>query len=324
MKRFKNILLVIGPAADDVATVLPALSLALSLAGRNQARLTLISVVEELPPDLGLQGGGQAAEGLFERLMEDSCEQLRSRIEAIDTTGIEVDTRVVSGTPFLAIIRQVLRDRHDLVMVTTEGSDGLKARLFGNNTMHLMRKCPCPVWAIKPTPQQRFSRILAAVDPGSLDDDHHNLDRLVMDLATSLAQSDGSELHVVHAWHIPGERQIRNRGVILPRELDMLLRRVRDRRQMQIDDLLKHYSSPDSSLLPSPRVHLIEGRAGEEIPELVRREGIDLLVMGTVCRTGVAGFFIGNTAEGVLANVDCSVLSVKPEGFVTPVTLENR
>ncbi len=56
-------------------------------------------------------------------------------------------------------------------------------------------------------------------------------------------------------------------------------------------------------------------------PELVRREGIDLLVMGTVCRTGVAGFFIGNTAETVLAQVDCSVLSVKPEGFLSPVTL---
>lgn len=36
----------------------------------------------------------------------------------------------------------------------------------------------------------------------------------------------------------------------------------------------------------------------------------------------MTGFFIGNTAETVLAQVDCSVLSVKPEGFVTPVTLE--
>jgi len=41
--------------------------------------------------------------------------------------------------------------------------------------------------------------------------------------------------------------------------------------------------------------------------------------MGTVCRTGVAGLFIGNTAEKVLRQVDCSLLTVKPEGFVTPV-----
>jgi nucleotide-binding universal stress UspA family protein len=44
--------------------------------------------------------------------------------------------------------------------------------------------------------------------------------------------------------------------------------------------------------------------------------------MGTVCRTGIAGFFIGNTAEKVLQEIDCSVLAIKPEGFETPVTLE--
>ena len=46
--------------------------------------------------------------------------------------------------------------------------------------------------------------------------------------------------------------------------------------------------------------------------------------MGTLCRTGIAGFFIGNTAETVLADVHCSVLTVKPQGFVTPVALEDR
>jgi len=43
--------------------------------------------------------------------------------------------------------------------------------------------------------------------------------------------------------------------------------------------------------------------------------------MGTVCRTGVAGFFIGNTAEMVVQEIDCSVLAIKPDGFVTPVKL---
>jgi nucleotide-binding universal stress UspA family protein len=58
------------------------------------------------------------------------------------------------------------------------------------------------------------------------------------------------------------------------------------------------------------------------IIKLASREKIDLLVMGTVCRTGLSGFFIGNTAEEVLSAVNSSVLTVKPEGFVSPVTLE--
>ncbi len=43
--------------------------------------------------------------------------------------------------------------------------------------------------------------------------------------------------------------------------------------------------------------------------------------MGTVSRTGVAGLLIGNTAERILRQVDCSVLTVKPDGFITPVRL---
>ncbi|MCK7506615.1 MAG: universal stress protein [Desulfobacterales bacterium] len=57
------------------------------------------------------------------------------------------------------------------------------------------------------------------------------------------------------------------------------------------------------------------------IPALAKRKGIELIVMGTVCRTGIAGFLMGNTAEMVLQQVNCSVLTVKPDGFKTPVKL---
>ena len=57
-------------------------------------------------------------------------------------------------------------------------------------------------------------------------------------------------------------------------------------------------------------------------PEFVVSEGIDVLVMGTVARGGVSGVLIGNTAERVLRKLPCSVLTVKPDGFVSPVRLE--
>jgi len=72
------------------------------------------------------------------------------------------------------------------------------------------------------------------------------------------------------------------------------------------------------------QVHLLKGKASGLIPELVKKRRINLIVMGTVCRTGIPGFFIGNTAEKVLHRVNCSVLAIKPEGFVTPVTLEQE
>lgn len=54
-----------------------------------------------------------------------------------------------------------------------------------------------------------------------------------------------------------------------------------------------------------------------------KRIEADLVVMGTVARTGIPGFIMGNTAETVLNPIDCSVLAIKPPGFVTPVTLED-
>jgi nucleotide-binding universal stress UspA family protein len=55
---------------------------------------------------------------------------------------------------------------------------------------------------------------------------------------------------------------------------------------------------------------------------LSRQLEADLIVMGTVARTGIPGFIMGNTAEAILNQIDCSVLAIKPPGFVTPVTLE--
>jgi universal stress protein E len=44
--------------------------------------------------------------------------------------------------------------------------------------------------------------------------------------------------------------------------------------------------------------------------------------METVGRTGIPGLLMGNTAETILQQVNCSVLAIKPPGFVTPVTLD--
>jgi len=66
----------------------------------------------------------------------------------------------------------------------------------------------------------------------------------------------------------------------------------------------------------------VKGFAKDRIPEIVKEEKIDLIMMGTVGRTGIPGLLMGNTAETVLNRIDCSVLAVKPEGFITPVRLE--
>ena len=57
------------------------------------------------------------------------------------------------------------------------------------------------------------------------------------------------------------------------------------------------------------------------IPDFVRKNDIDLIVMGTLARSGIKGFLIGNTAEKIVSEIHCSVLAVKPDGFVSPITV---
>jgi nucleotide-binding universal stress UspA family protein len=69
------------------------------------------------------------------------------------------------------------------------------------------------------------------------------------------------------------------------------------------------------------RVHLVKGHAGEAIARLAASESIDVIVMGTLCRSGLGGLLIGNTAETVLDHAACSIVALKWRGFVSPVQL---
>ncbi|CSA27563.1 universal stress protein family 1 [Vibrio cholerae] len=69
-------------------------------------------------------------------------------------------------------------------------------------------------------------------------------------------------------------------------------------------------------------IHHLHGKPDELIPEWVTAENIDILVMGTLARTGIAGFVIGNTAENIVQSIECSLVALKPEGFVSPIKNE--
>ena len=325
MKRFKNILCVVetGEACK------PALERAVTLAENNQASLTVVDVIERVAAGIGMPEGGPISADLQAEMVSAHEQQLGTLIDPY-RTRIEIKTKVLIGVPFLEIIHEVLRNGHDLVIKIPESPDWLD-RLFGSDDMHLLRKCPCPVWLIKPQAPKSYRRILAAVDasdaypPAELAS-RRALSRQILEMASSLAMSEFAELHVVHAWDAIGESAMRS-GSFMSRpknEVDAYVEQVR-RHHTQLLDALMHEVTGNLGQgvtdYLKPRTHLVKGRARKEIPALAERIEADLVVMGTVARTGVPGFFMGNTAETILSHIDCSVLTIKPPGFVTPVTL---
>jgi len=55
------------------------------------------------------------------------------------------------------------------------------------------------------------------------------------------------------------------------------------------------------------------------ILDFTKQAGIDLIVMGTVNRVDRKGIMIGSTAEKVCYLAFCSIMALKPEGFVSPI-----
>ena len=66
--------------------------------------------------------------------------------------------------------------------------------------------------------------------------------------------------------------------------------------------------------------HVVVGTPFLEIIRYARAEDIDLIVIGTHGRTGLAHMLMGSVAEKVVRKSPCPVLSVRPEGhdFVMP------
>lgn len=315
MQRFKKILLALGPEPKELG----ALVRAIALARRNRASLHVLVVLEHLPLDdlpLGTRTligvlDQDALRGMIARRQQ---AWLQNELSALCTEDLDVSTSVEwSHTPFLTIAHRVLRHGHDLLIKTAERVTGPKAALFHPTDRHLMRKCPCPVWMIRPERHATYRRILAAVDPFPNNVVNDELNRQILELASSLAAGEEAELHLVHAYHISGK-------MLLPSDvaIDAYEKAIAALRQERLESLLAGYS-----LLPH-NIYFEEGVPGEVIPAVARRERIDLIVIGTLARIGIPGLFIGNTAERTLDHVECDVLAVKPKGFVTPIQLPEQ
>jgi nucleotide-binding universal stress UspA family protein len=353
MKRFKNILVVVDPKTGNEALI----QRAVTVGQRNQAHLTMvdvikkatkplrteppdgakqpiINIIEEFPHDMPVPVTSKSPEDMQERfpvtieelpldvqeyIVQEEKHDLEQVVASIRQAGVQVSSKVLFGSPFLEIIREVLRGGYDLVMIAAEGRIGLKETLFGSTTMHLMRKCPCPVWVMNPAQPKHYSHILAAVDPSPSDEEQNALNIKILDLATSLAHREHCELLIIHTWSYPLESHVRSGRVSVPQsKLDEWSGNLRDVHRRSLEELLQQYDLENQK----HQVYMLKGEAGNLIPALAETKEVELIVMGTLSRTGISGLLIGNTAEKVLNQVDCSVLTVKPDSFITPIKLD--
>jgi len=140
-----------------------------------------------------------------------------------------------------------------------------------------------------------------------------------------MALTEFSELHVVHAWHLVCENIFRSEcAVVTDAEVDAMVAEEANKRKQWRENLVSTYGDKrgkDTVDYLDPQLHVIKGDAKHIVPIIARELNVDRIIMGTVARTGIPGFLMGNTAESIVNQIDCSVLMIKPPGFVSPVSL---
>lgn len=318
MNRFKNILCVIANAAHAE----PALLRAVALAEANQARLTAVTVLPLARSAWGPPGAQRAAGELEQALRREHLRELEL-LTAPYADRLAVAHEVLFGTGFLEVIRFVLARGHDLLVKTAENPSFVQ-RLFGSNDMQLLRECPCPVWLTHPEEKADYESIVAAVDfdadlPGERATE---LNAQIIALASAIALSDPADLHLVHVWDAPAEMMLRHwssNPVVDGPSYAQAVRSDSEKGMQKLAGALRSLLGDEAYEYLAPDYHLVRGSPLTMIPTMARQLDADLVVMGTVGRSGIAGLFIGNTAEMVLEQVQCSVLAIKPPGFVSPV-----
>jgi universal stress protein E len=306
MLHFQNILVCIKTAAQGHTALAHAEKLALA----SGAALKLLSVIED---STGRLPHLLPATADLERLIHMARrEELAALAAGLEQKGLKVTARVIEGRPSDVIIEEAVRDAHDLVLITAHEVREPREPFFGTTALRLMRRCPCPLWVVQPGRDAPYERILAAVDPLPGEPEREAFNRQVLELAQSLAAYEEGKLHVLHVWSLYGEEVLRQRRP--PEEVERLAVAMEAQASRTVKELL----AASGVAVDADRVFLVNGDPGEVIPRFAAEKRIDAIVMGTVGRTGISGFLIGNTAEKVLGLVECSVLTVKPAAFAPP------
>lgn len=298
---------------------------AVALARHHGAKLTLMDVTIEsgfsadLVKRFGLGDDVQQSEQRYAALTHLAEDWMRAQSPRL---------RVTIGTPFIEVIKAVLRDGHDLVLKPARARTG--RNLFASTDMHLLRKSPCPIWIDREPAQPdvpdagatetvpRCCRILASID--AMQPAATGLNRRILDSAIAIKQLDDATLDIAHAFQphfgdLLPERTSERAGSTPGLDLNDAIAHLEQRHAQALQETVNCYRQH----INDENLHLLRGEPASQVLAHAEALDSDLIVLATLSRPREPGLFIGTTAEDLLQGARTSVLALKPEGFVTPV-----
>jgi len=273
---------------------------AMTLAAESQAELCLYSVLDvsdTMQRLLDEQRGGRS------NVFDDAYQVLQRCADEMAHVGVKPEIVVGMGSSWQRLIERVGTRQHDLLIVGTRDVSPIQRILYGSTAMKVLRYCPCPVLVTRPPIDDGKTIVLVA----------HDLTELghrALELAASLAHRSGGMLLIFHAFETTPHHGLAGSDVTAA---EAAIRRKAAEDQLRTSMAL-------IERLPRHEIVLSEGKPALELLNVLENRDVDMVVMGTRARTGLGAFFIGNTAERLLPELRCSVLAIKRDDYVCPLT----
>jgi universal stress protein E len=248
------------------------------------------------------------AKEIGEKIQTAQTEILEELIESARKAGARASGMVLEERPIAdGIISLALESKPALVVKGTQYHSVAQRSIFVDTDWQLLRRCPCPLWLVKPGMMRDHPVIIAAVDPVHSHDKPATLDRAIVEHAQHIARATHGELHLIHSYQRLtgiGETATRTfKPIELP--IDELDKKMQNEHRQKLDELAHQYG------IDPAHTHQLPGSAQELIPAFARSHDADLVVMGALARWGLKRAIIGSTAERALDHLPCDILIVR-------------
>jgi nucleotide-binding universal stress UspA family protein len=240
------------------------------------ARVCLLGVINSP----AVYGNIPAIPELLSELEEQALNRLHVYQEQAVRAGVTMEIAAATGISVAeAILDEARARKPDWLIMGRKGLTGLDRLLMGSVTKQVIGLSPCPVLVVPRQARLELRRIMIAHD-GSV------FGEGAWRQTIPLAEGAGSEVIAVSV--------------------------ARDRsRQSDCQMALQHLEASAARHGIRLQSLFLEGRPFEQIIQAAQEEKVDLLVLGSHGRSGLARLLMGSVAERVTATVNCPVLVVK-------------
>jgi nucleotide-binding universal stress UspA family protein len=284
-----------------------ALIYASMLARRHDARVVLVEAVHA-----HTRPGADPSESQVE-VTSDAEEYLKTASERLSADGIVNETHIYYDDPVHAILDAAVRQRADLIVMSTHGRGGLSRMLYGSVADQILRRASVPVLLVPSIVEHAWPtggprRILVPLDGSEFATEALQ----AAELLTDMHGADLTLLRVVQPTPYPlyGEGY-----AYVPYDQDA---EVSDARQYLEDQAARLREGGQTVTLD-----VSVGEPSRIIGEIARTRDVDLIVMATHGTGGLSRVILGSVATGTLRHTTAPLLLVRPSAAAQAVPLGN-